>query len=249
VVKGIYVPDKSTGPMTVFMHEALFYPKFYENLPDLAADAKHAFIPPEGVAFKPALGTEWVLLGRSQSTDDLLKKMRNVSRKKIKAATVDVNSMYESASDVLKLEGVLNLITLSAVLVLFFIILIGVVNTLRMTIRERTREIGTIRAIGMQKSDVRSIFILETAFLTLFASIAGTILAFAVMGALSLIPFHVSDNPMGILLVNQRLHFVPTFAGVFGNILLIMAIAVVTAFFPARKAANMSAAEALRHFE
>ena len=66
------------------------------------------------------------------------------------------------ASEVLKLEQVLNLITIIAVLILFFIILIGVVNTLRMTIRERTREIGTIRAIGMQKKDVRNVFILES---------------------------------------------------------------------------------------
>ncbi len=248
-VKGIFIPDKWTGTDTVYMHEALFYPRFYENLPDLTVAVKNAFIPGGDAAFKPALGTEWVLLDRSRSTDDLKKKMREAARRKIKAATVDVNSMYESASDVLKLEGALNLITLVAVLVLFFIILIGVINTLRMTIRERTREIGTIRAIGMQRGDVRSIFIMETAFLTLFASIAGTILSFIAMALLSLIPFQVSDNPMGILLVKQHLHFVPTIMGVIGNIVLIILIAVVTAYFPARKAANMSAAEALRHFE
>jgi len=153
------------------------------------------------------------------------------------------------ASDILKLEGVLNLITLSAVMVLFFIILLGVVNTLRMTIRERTREIGTIRAIGMQKIDVRNTFILETFFLTLFASIAGTILAFAAMWLLSSITFTMSDNPMGMLLVNSRLYFLPTFAGVAGNVLLILSIAVATAYFPARRAANLSPAKALGHFE
>ena len=48
--------------------------------------------------------------------------------------------MYEGASDILKLEGVLNSITFIAVLLLFFIILVGVINTLRMTIKERTRK-------------------------------------------------------------------------------------------------------------
>ncbi|HNX59378.1 MAG TPA: FtsX-like permease family protein, partial [Spirochaetota bacterium] len=162
---------------------------------------------------------------------------------------IDVNSMYESASDVLKLEYALKLITFGAVLVLFFIILIGVVNTLRMTIRERTREIGTIRAIGMQKADVQNIFIIETAMLTFIAAIAGTAAAFIMMGLFSLIPFSISDNPMGILLVNQHLHFVPTFIGVTGNILFIIFIAAATAFFPARRAAKLSAAEALRHYE
>lgn len=248
-VKGVFVPDRFTGADTIYMHEALFYPHFYENLPDLSADMKKAFFPAPDAKFKNALGTEWVLLERSHSTDDLKKKLREAAKKKIRAGTVDVNSMYESASDVLKLEGVLNLITIGAVLVLFFIILIGVVNTLRMTIRERTREIGTIRAIGMQKRDVRRIFILETAFLTLFASVAGAIIAFAVMGLLSLIPFNLTDNPMGILLVKQHLYFLPTFQGVIGNIILIVMISVVTAYFPARRAAHMSAADALRHFE
>ena len=248
-INGIFKSDAYTGKDTIYMHETLFYPKFYDNLPDLTRDRNQAFIPPDNASFKSAIGNEWVLLDRSQTTEDMTKKTRAAARKRIKAATIDVNSMYESASDVLKLEGVLNLITLVAVLILFFIILIGVINTLRMTIRERTREIGTIRAIGMQRKDVRRIFILETASLTLIASAAGVVLSFIVMGLLSLIPFQASDNPMGILLVNQHLYFMPTFGGIIGNVMFILTIAVVTAFFPARHAANLSAAEALRHFE
>ena len=248
-VKGIFRAGSMTGTNTVYMQETLFYPEFYQNLPDLENDRARAFIPADNAPFKAALGNEWVLLDRSRTTEDLQKKIRETARKRIKAATIDVNSMYESASDVLKLEGVLNLITLSAVLILFFIILIGVINTLRMTIRERTREIGTIRAIGMQRKDVRRIFVLETAFLTLISSAAGTVLSFIVMGLLSLITFNVTDNPMGILLVKQHLYFLPTFGGIAGNIALIMIISVITAFFPARHAANLSAADALRHFE
>ncbi|MBF0303973.1 MAG: ABC transporter permease [Desulfamplus sp.] len=248
-VKGIFVSDEINGKETIYTHESLFYPKFYENLPDLTIDLKQVFIPKDDVSFKSALGTEWVLLDRSRNTDDLKRKLRAAAKKKMKAATIDVNSMYESASDVLKLEGALNLITVTAVLILFFIILIGVINTLRMTIRERTREIGTIRAIGMQKKDVLMLFIMETSILTFFASIAGTVLAFIVMAGLSEITFHVNDNPMAILLVKEHLHFLPTFSGITGNIALIMFIAVVTAFFPARRAANLPAADALRHFE
>jgi len=162
---------------------------------------------------------------------------------------MDIRTMYESASDVLKLESVLNLITLSAVLILFFIILIGVVNTLRMTIRERTREIGTMRALGMQKTDVRNMFILETFFLTFFASITGLIASFIVMKGLSMIRFTLSDNPLEMLLVDGHLYFLPTISGVIFNLLLILVIALATAYFPAKKAANLSAANALRHYE
>jgi ABC-type antimicrobial peptide transport system permease subunit len=162
---------------------------------------------------------------------------------------VDVRTMYETAEQILKLEGVLNMITLVAVLVLFFIILIGVINTLRMTIRERTREIGTIRAIGMQRTDVRNIFMLETLLLAFFASVAGVLLALGAMGVLSHIPMHLEDNPMGMFLVSGRLYFIPTLGGVIGDMVLIWVLAGVTAYFPARRAANLSPGAALRHFE
>ena len=249
VIKGVFKDDSITGQKVIYINENAFYKYFYENIPDLKNDTAAAFIPGDDAPFKKSLGNEWILLPRTKTTDDFTKKMNSVSKLKTKATSIDVNSMYETASDVLKLEGALNLITFGAVLVLFFIILIGVVNTLRMTIRERTREIGTIRAIGMQKRDVKLIFIFETASLTIIASLIGTVLSFIIMGILSVVSFNIGDNPIGILLVNKHLHFLPTVGDVISNNLLILIIAVVTAYFPAKRAANLSSAEALRHYE
>jgi len=49
--------------------------------------------------------------------------------------------------------------------------------------------------------------------------------------------------------VNSHLHFAPTVAGTIAYTALILFIAVATAWFPARRAANLSAAAALRHYE
>ena len=157
--------------------------------------------------------------------------------------------MYETASAILNVEFALNLITLVAGLILFCIILIGVINTLRMAVRERTREIGTMRAIGMQKKEVLSMFLLESGFLAFFASIAGSILAFLVMYGLSSIAIDAGDNPMGMLLVEGHLYFAPTLTATISYILLIIGITVFTAYFPARRAAAMIVSDALRHVE
>ena len=135
---------------------------YYPNLPRPIESYTGAYVPKKDDPWYRLLSPEWTLLDRTYTTDDYVKKYRDIGRETLKGTFVDVSTMYETASDILKLEGVLKLVTLSAVLVLFFIILLGVVNTLRMTIRERTREIGTVRAIGMQKNDVRDMFILET---------------------------------------------------------------------------------------
>jgi ABC-type lipoprotein release transport system permease subunit len=235
------------GENVVLLNDSGFYDLFYEDMPAAPGPGIRVHYVPDG-AWRGLLAPEWVLLKRTFSTDEYKKKYQEIAKNKWKATTIDVSTMYETASDILKLESVLNIITLSAVLVLFFIILLGVVNTLRMTIRERTREIGTVRAIGMQRGDVRALFLLETFFLTLFSSTAGVIMGFISMRLLSLISFNMQDNPLGMLLVNGHLHFLPTFTGIAGSVLLIIAIAVVTAWFPARRGANLPPAQALRHY-
>jgi putative ABC transport system permease protein len=165
-----------------------------------------------------------------------------------KGRVVEVNTMYELASGVLKMEQVLDMITMIAVMVLFFIILIGVVNTLRMTIRERTREIGTVRAIGMQRGDVRWSFVLEVVLLAFFASLVGLGVGFLAMKLFSL-PTIDSDSMFTMFLLDKHLYFLPTVMDVVKNLGIILFIAFVTSFFPANRAAKMSVADALRHFE
>jgi ABC-type lipoprotein release transport system permease subunit len=247
-VKAIFTPPLGMGNNVLLVNEKLFYNTYYENWPKDTALAGIS-LPKKSDPWYNALGPEWLLLKRCRTTEDVTNQYREIGKSKFKGVAVDVQSMYESASAVIKLEYALNLITLSAVMVLFFIILIGVINTLRMTIRERTREIGTIRAIGMQKKDVRNSFILETFFLALFSSAVGTVLAFAAMWGLAQITIDAKDNPLSMLLVNSHLYFAPSVVGIIAYWVLILGIAVVTAWFPARRAANLSAAAALRHYE
>jgi ABC-type antimicrobial peptide transport system permease subunit len=186
---------------------------------------------------------------RVATSQEYLKAFRELSQQRVRGVVVSVQSMYETASMIIQLEFALFLITFIAGVVLFLVILIGVINTLRMTIKERTREIGTVRAIGMQKSDVLRIFLLETGFLAFFASLTGAALAFLAMWGLSSIPINAGDNPMSMLLVNGRLFFAPTAAATAGYILFIVGIAVTTAFFPSRRASRLSAVNAMRHYE
>jgi ABC-type lipoprotein release transport system permease subunit len=245
-VSGILPRSDRVPDNALLVNDKDFYAFYYEHWP--AAVPSGAALPDPAGALAPFLDREWLLLPRTRTTEELAQKRRDISRLKTKAATVDVQTMYESASMIIKLEYALNLITLSAVLILFFIIQVGVVNTLRMTIRERTREIGTIRAIGMQSRQVREIFLLETFFLAFMACALGVGLAFAGMWILGRPAFSADGNPLGMLLVEGHLHFKPSPLGTLAYLALILGIAVATAWFPARRAARMPAAEALRHF-
>lgn len=240
---------KTSIDNSILINENLFYDFYYNHWPKSYDSLLVSLISFKQSKILNAFVKEWILLKRAKTTQELQKQIREIAKIKSRAITISVQSMYESASVVLGLEVALNLITFVAVMILFFIILIGVVNSLRMTIKERTREIGTIRAIGMQKNHVRNIFLLETFFLTLFSCICGIIMAFVVMTGLSLIKIYVQDNPLGMLLVNGHIKFVPTFYGIVFYTTVILLISVATAYFPSKKAARMSAASALRHYE
>lgn len=194
------------------------------------------------------VASEWKLLPRSKDNEELQKTNRAERKLRSKQVKYNVVTMYEGASQILQLENALNLVTTGAVLILFMIILVGVVNTLRMTIKERTREIGTVRAIGMQKSDVRNMFLVETMLLTIISCIAGILLGMIVMGILGAITLNI-DNSLSMILKDKHLNFKLNPAAICFDFILIMIISLVTAYFPARRAAKLTTVEALRHYE
>ncbi len=235
-------------PNVIWVNDRAFYTFYYDHWPSPPQSENGAFLPDSTSSLHPFLCREWILMNRSHTTEEMQRDLKLLPQLKSHAVAVGVPTMYESASMIINLEYALNLITLGAVLILFFIIQVGVVNTLRMTIRERTREIGTMRAMGMQKNHVRNMFLLESFFLTLFSCFVGILLAFAGMWLLSKIQIHSEGNHWDMLLVNGHLHFKPSVLGTALFMPLILAIAAITAWFPSRTAANLPPSEALGHF-
>jgi len=129
-------------------------------------------------------------------------------------------------------------------IVLFAIVMIGISNTFRMAMYERIREIGTMRAIGVQREEIRSMFLYEALLLAMAGALAGIILAIIAMGLLSLITF---DPLSPVFLILKRGHFsfyVPPLRAI-GNILLIGVLTLIAVYAPANAAAKLPPAEAL----
>jgi len=228
---------------TAFVHEEVFYNNYFSYLPEL--EPKFA----EEHPLAPALVLQYILLDRSADSDAYMKKYQDLRKGEWKGAVVDVQTMYETASMIISLQYVLNFIGMAAVFILFAVILIGVINTLRMTIRERTREIGTNRAIGMQRADIVNTFVSEIFFLAVISCVVGLIIALGLMQLFSLFVFDLGKNPLTMLLVDGHLHFVPRISLILLSCYIITCISFCIAFFTSRRASKMSVAEALRHYE
>ncbi len=156
-----------------------------------------------------------------------------------------VTTLNDLLSSVKQIVNVLNGVSLGVLLVLFLIIMVGILNTFRMTMYERIREIGTMRAVGMQRTQMRNLFLLEALFLALGGTIAGIALAGLAMAIISTFDLGV-NSPLFILLRNGHLSFsVPVWQAA-RNIAIITLLTLVAAWLPARAAARLEPAQALR---
>ncbi len=129
--------------------------------------------------------------------------------------------------------------------VLFFIIMVGITNTFRMIMFERIREIGTVRALGMQRGSVQGLFLLEALFLAIGGVIVGMAIAALAMIIVSNIYIGL-ESPVYILLRNGYLTFSLELPKVLINVAIVAGLTVLAAFFPTFKASRMPPVDALR---
>jgi putative ABC transport system permease protein len=128
--------------------------------------------------------------------------------------------------------------------IVFIIVVMSVINTMSMVVVERTREIGTLRALGLRRKGVTSLFAIESSLLGVFGTIAGLFLTFAGWWTVNMIkPTWI---PPGISRrVAISIKFVPEFM-LYSFIFLIL-LCLIASLIPARRAAGQNVVDALGH--
>lgn len=153
-------------------------------------------------------------------------------------------SINDVLSEVEQIVRILNVAALIILLVLFGIIMVGITNTFRMVLFERIKEIGTMRAVGMQRSEVRTLFLMEAFFLAVFGLALGYLLSGTVMFTLKQIYWGV-DTPLFMLLRNGYMTFKVAWWQILLNSVVVILLTLFAAFRPSAKAAKLSPAQAL----
>lgn len=131
-------------------------------------------------------------------------------------------------------------------LVLGVIVIFTVTNTMTMTVMERITEIGTLRALGLRRWDIRSLFLSEGLLLGTLSAAAGVALGTGISllvnraGLTWMPPSHVEPAPLTIQVIDTPL----LMAGCWLSLVLLAAL---SALLPANKAARMEVVDALRH--
>jgi putative ABC transport system permease protein len=158
---------------------------------------------------------------------------------------IDLTIWSDEISYVLWIKRVLDFVSYIIISILAAIIIGGIVNSMWMSVRERTKEIGTMRAIGAQRGFIMQLFVIEGLFLGLFASalgVLGSALAIVIINSLE-IP--IMNDGIRMFLMADTLHLRLTLMQMLTTLLLFACMTALAALIPAIKAARLRPVVAL----
>jgi putative ABC transport system permease protein len=120
----------------------------------------------------------------------------------------------------------------------------GIANTMIMSILERTREIGIMKAIGAEDREIRLIFFVEAAVIGVVGGIVGVLIAWGIDGLANRLAYRFILKPQGASFID--FFSLPIYLSV-GAILFALIISILAALYPASRAARIDPVRALRH--
>lgn len=138
----------------------------------------------------------------------------------------DAGSKMEAAA---ASANTLSLLLIAVASIVFIVGGIGIMNVLFVSVQERTREIGILKALGCGKQDILIEFLAEANMISTFGGLIGVALASAMMPLMQYTGIRVEPSAQGVILALVFAVFTGT---VFG-------------FYPAMKAASLVPIEAL----
>ena len=129
--------------------------------------------------------------------------------------------------------------------VLVVIVILSAAIVMTMAVTERTREIGTLRALGTRPSGIRRMFLAEGVTLALVGCVAGALLAIAVRAILNVSGLTLPPPPGGTTGAPLNVKLYPLAYGI--GLAAMVVTMTVASYFPARRASRLPIVDALTH--
>jgi ABC-type lipoprotein release transport system permease subunit len=134
---------------------------------------------------------------------------------------------------------------------LFYMIILAIgasviINTLIMSVYERTREIGILAAVGMRGNGIMSLFLAESSLLAVGGVIFGLILGIASVYLFNINGFNIGKMGISGILVSNTIYAKPALADTINLAITTFIVTMLAGLYPAIMASRMQPMEALR---
>jgi putative ABC transport system permease protein len=218
--------DDTTGALHLYLKDMKDIPAVQQRLRVKLADAGYTLMDNDPRAF-------WM-------------KFDVVNREGWTGQKLDITNWEDEISFVQWVVQALGFITGWLTFVLLVVIAAGIMNTLWIAIRERTREIGTLRAIGMQRARVLVMFLVEALMLSFTATVTGAVAATGLCLAINAQQVKAPEVVQVMLLTEHWFLKVEPGSVVFA-VMLITVASMIVSLVPSFLAARMKPVTAMHH--
>ena len=183
-----------------------------------------------------------ILLKDWEKTED----MRIVLLKKLNEAGIpcEIRTWKELSLSYLKIRSMFDMMFIFIFSIVLVIVVMSTVNTMGMAVLERTREIGTLRAMGLKRRGVSLLFAMEGGVLGFIGSLFGVALHLSVWSLIKIIsPTYIPPGistpvPLVVAMVPETLFIL---------VICLVVLSLLAAIIPARRAAKQNIVDALGH--
>jgi putative ABC transport system permease protein len=215
---------------------------FHSTLPD--SSKKLGYIPlrtAQELLLMDGVVTEVVLKkGKNYDHNTIVEEMKN----KFAGYEFEINTWEEIEQTFRQMIENLGFLSIVVSAILFIIVFSTVMNTMLMVVLERTREIGTLMAIGFKRRHILSLFLFEGAIKGLIGGVIGTVLGFIIVFILNTtgVPFYRPGVEGAAYIIRPEIDL---------NIIVLsflfsVGAAVLASLYPANRGSKMDPVEALR---
>ncbi len=161
---------------------------------------------------------------------------------------LDVKEWRELLPQVSMLESSLDISMYIFMIIILLALIFGIINTMLMAVLERTKELGMLMSIGMNKAKVFKMIMVETVFLSLIGGLVGIAMGIAVtlIFANSGIDISSVSEGFGAMGYDSIIYPVLLVKNVVDVVVMVFITGILAAIYPAIKALKLNPAEALR---
>lgn len=173
-------------------------------------------------------------------------KFEDVNRESWTGQKLDLTLWTDEASFLDMFVKMISILFGAVIFLLVVIVSIGIFAVMWVAVRERTREIGTLRAIGMQRFSVMTMFQVEGIILGVVGTLAGAALGLMIASGLNAAHIPLVEG-MQLFLFSDHLILVPTASLVIAGVILITVVIGLASIIPSFLASLKKPVEAMSH--
>ncbi len=189
-----------------------------------------------------------IRLKANSQTPVVMKALRRIFQKEIRNKQIVVRSWDQIQPLLKSMIAVMDFFSYIFLIIILAALAFAIINTMLMAVMERTREIGMLMALGMNKRKIFSMIMLETIFLSIVGAVLGLLISLVIVNHYATYGFDLSSVAKGLNYIgySSQIFFRVNTNFYIISMILVALIAVLSSISPALKALKLQPAKAIR---